>query len=228
MHGSYIAFSKATQMYKFYINDTLLILVKSKKLATVQNLYNIALTLRYRGAPSTLLNVIDKAEKSPKKQTLVIHSDEFKVLLRDFKGLYKKIVAAGGLVLNDSGQVLMMFRRGKWDLPKGKMELNEKKKETAVREVMEETGLMNVRLEGKLCKTYHTYRTESKKRILKVSHWYIMHSSQIHLIPQIEEDIEKVEWVDLPEFLKTNPIIYSNILDVCNLYLQQKLVTGAV
>src|SRR4051812_48020306 len=65
------------------------------------------------------------------------------------KAIWKKftiIRAAGGLVVNDGGEMLFIFRRGKWDLPKGKLEEGEDLEECAVREVEEETGLKNVKL----------------------------------------------------------------------------------
>ena len=67
----------------------------------------------------------------------------------------KTIIAAGGLVENEKGEILMMFRRGFWDLPKGKLDEGESIETCAVREVQEETGLQNVQLIYFLCKTYH-------------------------------------------------------------------------
>ena len=53
----------------------------------------------------------------------------------------KKVVAAGGLVTNDKNELLTMFRRGKWDLPKGKLDEEETIEACALREVREETGI---------------------------------------------------------------------------------------
>ncbi len=58
------------------------------------------------------------------------------------------ILAAGGLVLNEKGEVLFMFRKGKWDLPKGKLDPGETMDACALREVMEETGLVQVELKN--------------------------------------------------------------------------------
>ena len=114
------------------------------------------------------------------------------------KAFWKKftvVLAAGGLVLNRNKEILMIFRRGKWDLPKGKLDKGETPEQCALREVEEETGLTNISLHDRLLTTYHTYH-ESGKFILKESHWYTMSISiEQALIPQAEEDIAEVRWV---------------------------------
>jgi 8-oxo-dGTP pyrophosphatase MutT (NUDIX family) len=105
------------------------------------------------------------------------------------------IKAGGGFVYNSNKEILMIYRRKKWDLPKGKLDENEKMEDCAVREVEEETGLSGVQLQNPLCFTHHTY-LENGIRILKESHWFLMQvESEQVLIPQTDEDIEKCEWV---------------------------------
>ena len=92
------------------------------------------------------------------------------------KAFYKKftlVIAAGGLVQNEKKEILLIFRQGKWDLPKGKLDKGEKLEDCAVREVEEETGLQKVRLLSPLTITYHTYQ-EGARFICKESHWYNM------------------------------------------------------
>lgn len=117
---------------------------------------------------------------------------------------YKMIVAAGGVVVNQEGQVLMIFRRGKWDLPKGKREDDEPVESCASRETMEETGLKEIELKRSLGITYHTY-VEKKNLTLKETHWFLFAAPGVpELTPQIEEDIFKTEWVnreDLGDYL---------------------------
>lgn len=114
------------------------------------------------------------------------------------KAFYKKftiVLAAGGLVMNEKKELLLIFRRGKWDLPKGKLDKGEKMQSCAVREVEEETGLKNISLIQPLQISYHTYH-EGTKFILKESHWYSMEvNGQQELIPQAEEDIHEAKWV---------------------------------
>lgn len=127
----------------------------------------------------------------------IYFEDEFK-LVDDTASFFKKyhcITAAGGVIINDEGKILMIFRRGKWDLPKGKLEDNEPLELCAEREVKEETGLKEVILERFLLTTYHTY-TEKGQPILKDTHWYLFraHGEQ-DTKPQTEEDIMEIEWV---------------------------------
>ncbi len=88
-----------------------------------------------------------------------------------------------------------MFRRNKWDLPKGKLDPGETLEQCAVREVGEETGLAPVKLEAPLLVTWHTY-DENGKHILKETHWYRMSAGADQPItPQQEEQITELRWV---------------------------------
>ena len=133
------------------------------------------------------------------------------------KAFYKKftiVQAAGGLVLNEKKQMLMIFRRGKWDLPKGKLDDGETLEECAVREVEEETGLCNIKLVSPHLITYHTYH-EGTKFILKESHWYNMRvSGEQKLIPQTEEDIHEIKWVTAKDAQKLFPECFPSVIDV--------------
>ncbi len=107
------------------------------------------------------------------------------------------IVAAGGIVQNERSEVLIMFRRGYWDLPKGKVEKGEKIYNAARREVEEETGVQIATQAEPAIVTYHCYFLKGKNCI-KETHWYHMTAkeSQDKLVPQTEEDIEQVLWAD--------------------------------
>jgi 8-oxo-dGTP pyrophosphatase MutT (NUDIX family) len=98
-------------------------------------------------------------------------------------------------VKNEKGEILFIFRLGKWDLPKGKLAGNETTEETALREVKEETGLLKLKITGSLHSTFHIY-TRKGKQILKQTHWYEMEAKSAQsLIPQTEEEISEVRWV---------------------------------
>ena len=124
------------------------------------------------------------------------------------------IQAAGGLIENEKKEILMIFRRGKWDLPKGKLDKGETLEQCAVREVKEETGLKNVQLKKFILTTFHTYN-EFGRHILKESHWYRMKAASSQpLKPQTEEDIQQIAWVKpaaLSEKLKNS---FPSIKDV--------------
>ena len=133
------------------------------------------------------------------------------------KAFFKKftiVQAAGGLVKNEENEALLIFRRGKWDLPKGKLDKGETLEECAVREVEEETGLKQIQLIAPLIVTWHTYH-EGTKFILKESHWYTMKiSGKQTLVPQTEEDIVEVKWVKPEQFKEYYDNAYPSIVDV--------------
>ncbi|HUQ67524.1 MAG TPA: NUDIX domain-containing protein [Flavitalea sp.] len=116
--------------------------------------------------------------------------------LKAYSKNFEVIKAAGGAVTDDEGRILLIFRRGKWDLPKGKLEQNEPIELCAEREVKEETGLKHLELRKPLMVTYHTY-SEKGTSILKETHWFLFDApGQQKLQPQKEEDISKAEWVE--------------------------------
>ena len=128
----------------------------------------------------------------------------------------KKIIAAGGLVLNDKEELLMIFRRGKWDLPKGKLDDGEKIEDCAIREVKEETGLQNIDVDSLTGLTYHEYFDPySTENVIKETHWFKMRApGNQQLVPQLEEHIEKIEWVtdkNIGEKLNNS---YTNIIEI--------------
>ncbi|MEY3821539.1 MAG: NUDIX hydrolase [Bacteroidota bacterium] len=111
------------------------------------------------------------------------------------------ITAAGGLVQNSNGEFLLMYRRGFWDLPKGKLDAGESIPDCAIREVQEETGLQSLELGPFICTTTHPYfDTWLNKDVVKHTHWFSMLSlANDTLVPQTEEDIEKLVWATVPE-----------------------------
>jgi 8-oxo-dGTP pyrophosphatase MutT (NUDIX family) len=124
------------------------------------------------------------------------------------------IQAGGGLVENDRREVLFIFRRGKWDLPKGKLDGGETLEQCAIREVEEETGVRQLQLIRFLMITEHEY-IERGKKILKETHWWLMKTNGIQtLIPQTEEDITEIRWIGSPNFNLVLQNTYPAIADV--------------
>ena len=141
-------------------------------------------------------------------------TNDLEALRKAFWKKFLVVQAAGGLVLNEKDALLLMMRRGRWDLPKGKLDPNETLEHCAVREVEEETGLRNIRLGEPLVVTYHTY-DENGKHFLKESHWYRMKvSGSQSLVPQAEEQITQVKWVAEGELEGFTRNTYPSILDV--------------
>jgi 8-oxo-dGTP pyrophosphatase MutT (NUDIX family) len=127
------------------------------------------------------------------------------------------IQAGGGLVYSEKEEeILLIFRRGKWDLPKGKLDPNEQIENCALREVEEETGLQNLSLKQLLQTTYHTYHQDGNL-ILKESFWFLMTTPREQILtPQTEEDIEKCEWVKIPKLAPYLDNTFPAIIDVIN------------
>jgi 8-oxo-dGTP pyrophosphatase MutT (NUDIX family) len=144
----------------------------------------------------------------------VLLNEDLEKLRKAFFKHFILIQAAGGLVLNEKKEVLMIFRRGKWDLPKGKLDPGEDLETCAVREVEEETGIGNITLQEKIGCTYHTY-DEFGKHILKETHWYKMSSSSNQaLVPQTEEDIQQLEWGGTKEMQKYLDNTYPSVAEI--------------
>jgi 8-oxo-dGTP pyrophosphatase MutT (NUDIX family) len=143
--------------------------------------------------------------QQPNVHAGVFYHEDLEELKKAFFKKFIFIQAAGGLVTNEKNEVLMIFRRGKWDLPKGKLDKGEKLEECALREVEEETGLTNIKIEFTLPPTYHTYH-EGARYILKESNWYKMNvTGKQQLVPQTEEDIHDIKWInkkDIADYFK--------------------------
>jgi ADP-ribose pyrophosphatase YjhB (NUDIX family) len=146
----------------------------------------------------------------------VFYHPRFEELKKAVQKKFNVVQAAGGLVKNGADKILMIFRRGRWDLPKGKLDKNEKLEDCSIREVEEETGLKEVKLHSPLLVTYHTYH-EGTKYILKESHWFSMHvSGEQKLIPQTEEDIFDIRWIaqeEIKSYLSQTFPLVSDIME---------------
>ena len=209
-------------MYKIYINERPLILTDTISVKDSWHSQKKTLVVQYLNKSKQLLQYIDMLSKSNKVEKVILHHTNRKQLKKDFFSLVKVVEAGGGLVFNEKSEILAIFRRGSWDLPKGKIENDEHKRLGALREVMEETGVDNVSISKKVGKTYHLFNNKGNKRSLKLTYWYSMTTEfKDDLVPQLEEDIEKAEWVEPKKFLKEYKPMYKNISDIVQRYLEE-------
>ena len=203
-------------MYKIYINGTPLFLANTEEAGGAPFVDDTKIVARYPGNSRLFLNYLDMLEKNTRFDSVTVYGEDAHQLFSDFASHFRIIEAAGGLVHNKEaeGEVLLIFKRDHWDLPKGKIDKGESREEAAVREVLEETGLASVELGDYLGITYHTYRDRKNRRILKYTYWYRMKAERETLMPQAEEEIEHAEWRHLKAFLDTGPVVYGNIKDL--------------
>ena len=159
--------------------------------------------------------------RSPNTDAIIYYHSPLEELRQAFWNAFTVIQAAGGLVLNEKRELLFIFRRGHWDLPKGKQDPGETPAECALREVKEETGLSELSLGKELLVTYHTYLQDGKE-ILKETYWYSMTaSSQAQLTAQTEEDIEEARWVGINDVQPLLNKSYGAIRDVWESFEQE-------
>lgn len=144
----------------------------------------------------------------------IVREPSPEALIAHLGSIYRIIQAGGGLVYNSEGQILMIFRRGKWDLPKGKLDEGETIQECSLREVSEETGIGALTLGHKICETWHIYN-EKSKNLVKHTTWFKMTSTDTNeLVPQAEEDISEVLWVSRHDLAPYVTNTYHAIKDV--------------
>lgn len=203
-----------SQTYKIYINEVEVILKPTSDITIDEVLTDKCIIIKYTGNKKDLLDYISIPDNYLRSERMTIHYPDFERLKTDFKSHFTEIEAGGGLVINDKGEYLFIFRRGSWDLPKGKIEDKESKKAASIREISEETGIKNMKVISKLMVTRHTYRSNVGKRIIKKTYWYLLETIKQPLVPQTDEDIEKAEWMTLESFFNKKRKVYPNILDV--------------
>ncbi len=195
-------------MYKVFINDSVINFIDSKEKLPKK-------TKPFEGEEQ-LLTIIAELEENLSTKHYNIGCVKPNEVWEMFQGLYKSIDAAGGVVYNEAGEMLMIFRLGKWDLPKGKIEKNESPDVAAMREVTEECGVQGLKIVKELPSSYHTYR-HNGKRVLKRTCWYEMSCNEKGpLIPQTEEQIIKAIWATPEEVEQNKQNTYSSILTVLN------------
>jgi len=131
------------------------------------------------------------------------------------------IIAAGGIVVNPNKEILWIFRRGFWDLPKGKLDPNETIEACALREVMEETGVSNLVLGDLIMTTTHLYHDMYlNTEVEKTTYWYKMTTDQLQDgIPQTEEEIEAIAWVKKEDIAPYLAKTYDTIKQVMGSFL---------
>ena len=160
---------------------------------------------------STPLKKIIRILRTTKVETLYLVHHNPNKMLPLFKKKLPVAVASGGVVQNKAGKVLFIYRKKRWDLPKGKVEKGETLEEGGKREVKEETGVKKIKVGELLGITYHVFKRNNRYQ-LKESHWFHMTSKyEGVLVPETKEDITKAVWKDKKKVRKALENTYPNI-----------------
>jgi ADP-ribose pyrophosphatase YjhB (NUDIX family) len=172
-------------MYKVFVNE--------KKLLLSKQSHGLEKNISFES--STTLEIAMDLVQNTSVKDINVYGDNIDEIWDQFKKMFRIIEAAGGIVYNEKDEILFIKRLGKWDLPKGKMEKGESREESAIREIEEETSLMNVQLQDFVSTTYHIYTERTGEKILKFTHWFDMYfEGENTAKPQIEEGITEVAW----------------------------------
>lgn len=205
-------------MYSIYFNNRKLSVCPLKENTN----YNSNAVVYYNSNDLNTKQLPEFMESNQKINLLVLPVEENKIdcVFEKICSEFNQINAGGGLVRNSAGEYLLIFRNGKWDLPKGKQEAGEDIKVTAVREVEEECGIDSLELGNLLCVTHHTYRMNGEF-MLKHTFWYNMeYKGDASLKPQTEENIEMCKWVkgeEIAELVKDTYPSIKRVFEVAGL-----------
>ena len=190
-------------MYKVFVNDKPIVLTTEIEQETYFKNYllnNVKLGKVIRTLNTTKL-----------QEARLIHKNKDKILKKFLKKL-PNVIAGGGKVYNDKGEVLFIFRNGKWDLPKGKAEKKETIDKAAIREVEEETGVQGLEITKPLEMTYHIFKRNGRYRI-KITYWFEMKTTYNGPLKAEEsEGITQVAWLNKEQQEEALKNSYANII----------------
>lgn len=178
-------------MYKVFVNDRVIYFTNNLE---NYNQFSKGLILSFFSSDITPF-IVDLLYDDDQIDYVTITTNEPEKAFNEFKTCFQIIKAAGGIVNDHKGRKLFIYRLDKWDLPKGKIEVGENIEEAALREIEEECGVNELTINKPLNDTFHIYKLNDKI-ILKQTYWFDISSIyRGSLVPQLEEDITKVEWL---------------------------------
>jgi ADP-ribose pyrophosphatase YjhB (NUDIX family) len=189
-------------MHKVFVNDKPIILTTQVDKETDFKNYLLKSV--------KISKVIKDLNKASITEARLIGNKEDKLLKKFLKKL-PNVIAGGGKVFNDKGDILFIYRNNKWDLPKGKVDGKETIEEAALREVEEETGVKDLKIIKPLETTYHIFKRYGRYKI-KITYWFEMKTSYSgKLEPEEIEGITHVEWLNQVQTQKALENSYANI-----------------
>lgn len=207
-------------MYKVFFNASSITLCSENEISSKHNNSQVIEIKEH----TLLLPFVLELEQNKNSKNIVFDGNNLNELWENFKKQFIQIEAAGGIVTNKEGHILVIKRFGFWDLPKGKLEKKETIEEAAVREVEEECGISGLKIQKKIASMYHIYRSpyhpEPNNLVLKETVWFeMLYSANEIPRPQTSENIEEVRWMtkeELPAFFSNT---YPNLIELMEKHL---------
>ena len=170
-------------MYKVFVNQDVIILTSEIPFGKKINLYDLK-----KKSLDEIISLVKKHHK-----IFLFHKNSEK-LVSTFQKKIKVVKAGGGIVKNINDETLFIYRRNKWDLPKGKMDKGETIDQTALREVKEETGIKNLSIIDFKMNTYHVFKKGKEYRLKETSWFNMLSTHEGSFSPELKEGITKVVW----------------------------------
>ena len=206
------------QMYKVFLNDRLIEICSSEN--SKKN--NLVVKFDETATTDAIQNwFADFLIQNSEKVTLVHPNPAHFFQL--FRSVFLEVPAAGGAVKSND-RLLFIFRNGKWDMPKGKIDKGETPPDAALREVSEECGITGQHIIKQLPSTFHIYQSPYSKTkgkwIFKETFWFEMiYKGTDGIVPQLEEGITEVKWFRKNELDEVLENTYENLKQIILLYL---------
>ena len=206
------------QMYKVFLNDRV---IKIGSAANI-NINKSTVTFSDDCTAEDVRKWFTAFTENTLHKVSIIHSNP-EHFFNTFQSAFTVVHAAGGVVIRDD-KILFIFRNGKWDLPKGKLDKDELAEEAALREVEEETGITPGGIDLRLPSTFHIYKSPYPDSlgewVFKNTYWFQMYFNGNHqAIPQQEEGITEVAWIDRNNLAEAFSNTYENLKQIINLYM---------
>lgn len=163
--------------------------------------------------PSSELSKANVLKIFETTNSIIVCDEAIEAVKERFFGEFKYVLAAGGVVHNERGESLMIYRNHRWDLPKGHVDGEESDEECAVREIAEETGVKGAKIVRFLCNTLHSFDVYGVWEIKRTA-WYELEADTTETKPQAEEGISCAKWCSEEEVAENLKATYPTIREV--------------
>lgn len=212
-------------MYKVFFNDSSITLCsESENSFKDNNLQVIDFVANTNTSP-----LLNELETNKEAKNIILETSDLSKSWNVFKKQFIRIKAAGGVVVDKNGRILVIKRLGVWDLPKGKVEKNESLEEAAIREVEEECGITGLTIKKRIKSIFHLYRspfhTKPNNFVLKKTFWFEMAYEGNEIpTPQVSENIVEARWMTQTELSDFFSNTYQNLAELMEEFTTQSTI----